>query len=181
MIAAADETCGGVVVNQTSDHGTVLATCPATGPTVAPTSEGHYYYTSTLGEKWVWIYGDSEPFVIGKRYGNINATSTGTMPLLAVNPMTLPRNGFITITAWQTGDNTTVPVNSAVRTGIALNGTEINASRDNGQNATGGNRHGQAVVTRVAVVVGDVISANYSAAAGTGTVTGSHLRYQYDV
>ena len=26
-----------------ASHSTVLAACPATGPTVAPTAEGHYY------------------------------------------------------------------------------------------------------------------------------------------
>jgi hypothetical protein len=85
-----------------ASHSTVLSTCPATGPTTAPAAEGHYYWTSTLGEKWCWIYGDSAPFVTGDLYGFDHDTGVTPLPhnsIIAVDTFTAPRAGVLTITA----------------------------------------------------------------------------------
>jgi hypothetical protein len=85
-----------------SSHATVLASCPATGPTVAPTAEGHYYWTSTIGEKWCWIYGDAAPFICGPLYAEtplLNATFTSAGSVYAVRTtFTAPRNGNVLTT-----------------------------------------------------------------------------------
>jgi hypothetical protein len=84
-------------------HSTVLGTCPATGPTVAPTTEGHYYWTSALGEIWVWVYGDSAPFVAGMRYGAFTTCIGGVaIPYNAftnLGQLVAPRAGILSVSA----------------------------------------------------------------------------------
>jgi hypothetical protein len=165
-------------------HSTESATCPNTGPTVAPTTEGHYFYTSPLGEKWQWIFGDAAPFVVGNRTGDTIAGTAGNggvgaLPLLGANAVTMPRDGFVSVSAWDAGGFTALGANAIVRTGIQKNGTEVAVSRDNGQTVLGAQRQGNVSIARLAVAAGDVLSMNMSAGTGSGSVVASQLVYQY--
>ena len=82
-------------------HTTVLATCPASGPTIAPTAEGHYFWTSAIGEKWQWIYGDAAPFVCGDLYYQTTSQSA-TLPingLTVIHTIIAPRSGVVEISS----------------------------------------------------------------------------------
>ena len=194
MIAADNETCGGVVINQTNvtcpevlaciaalptgapaiagdlvlgsdnefhalpaDHATVLAACPATGPTVAPTSEGHYYYTSTRGEKWQWIYGDSAPFVCGKFYSTYNIQSAITYNGGGAIHHTFVafRNGVVHVD-WSFSTSAAAPTYADVFAAITKNGVSA-FGMDRSTAGTAGWNAAQCVSATFSVAAGDVI------------------------
>lgn len=149
-------------------HSTVLGTCPATGPTVAPTTEGHYYWTSTLGEIWAWEFGAAAPYVTGKFYGTSAATAgwpftfSVAVPQATVVPIAsiaLPRTGRIVVS----GGGITL-VNNIVPTSIAawLTKNGVQVARDSTTvkppSVTDRVSNDSGMATTIDVVAGDVVT-----------------------
>ena len=171
-----------------ASHTTVLATCPATGPTVAPTAEGHYFYRSTLGELWQWVYGDAAPAVIGSYASGAAVTAGWPFTFSTAVPMatvvliaavTLPRSGKIIASGGGiTLCNTNTP--TSIASWCTLNGAQI--SRDSttikppSLVSPYSNDAGMAVC--VNVVAGDVLAYNTYITDTSGVASG-RIDYVY--
>jgi hypothetical protein len=155
----------------TNTHATVLATCPVTGPTVAPTVEGHYYYTSPNGEKWIWVYGDPAPYVHGKLYGQTNTYpdigATGAPVLTTLLSYTCPRAGRIYAVAAaaatcaataSTPLGGTTAIGSNLSAGVNKNGVFTGSATDAGRAYVLGDNIGASGSQVFDVVAGDVLN-----------------------
>ena len=146
----------------TGGHTTIFNPCPPTGPTVAPTTEGHYYWTSAIGERWCWIYGDSAPFVCGKFYSaTSNAVDSGLLDAtgrLVGTPLTMYRTGKVTITGTLFFENPNGTGGTTVIADIASNGsTGFSTASPTCLGVLPGNNRAQALVVAFDVNAGDVI------------------------
>lgn len=165
-------------------HSTVLGTCPATGPTVAPTAEGHYYWTSTLGEKWCWVYGDAAPFVVGKfyRYENfvspfISAPHNTYVQGLAAPAV--PRTGIVSVTTYMHIRATVSPIVQS-NSNLRRNGGILTYRFDGDIGVQSVGNHTLIVTTyeSIQVVAGDILTVWGSQTSSNGSSAGV-LEYVY--